>query len=159
MQLQVEISSISSYVLLGYLSNRDQKFFSYVTAWVSVITNISVASQWTYIESRASPTDIATKRHFPSQLLFSGPRFLKDDQFPTRLIPTIPTCLLELVIKVSIKITTAGRGIHNHSIVYTRRFLFNRVLFFLGRWCRGKHSSLEDSLPEAEERFLRNDQQ
>ena len=78
-----------SKVVLGYINNSTKRFHVFVANRVGFIQSKTTADQWTHIDGRDNPADVASRGAKPSQLLdstwFTGPQFLQtrgDISFP-----------------------------------------------------------------------------
>jgi hypothetical protein len=97
-QLNIPISSMIFYsdskVVLGYLSNKTRRFFTYVSNRIERVLNVSSSEQWRYVPTEQNPADFAT-RYLPvceeieNSVWIKGPDLLYDDTLDTQV--TRPT--------------------------------------------------------------------
>ena len=64
-QLDVKLRNVryftDSKVVLGYISNRTRRFYTYVSHRVQRILNSSDPSQWSYVDTKSNPADVGTR--------------------------------------------------------------------------------------------------
>jgi hypothetical protein len=63
--IDIEFSQVKYYsdskVVLGYISNKTRRFFTYVTNRVQKILSHSTSNQWNYIPTHLNPADVGTR--------------------------------------------------------------------------------------------------
>ena len=84
-----------SRITLSYIANQHRRFSSYVSRRIHVILNHSKVEQWFYVPTSQNPADIASRPHFPNDLLqtrwITGPAELWSPVYsPTPEKPTTP---------------------------------------------------------------------
>ena len=76
-----------SKVVLGYISNSSKRFHVFVSNRVGFIQAHTTASQWSHIDGKSNPSDVASRGATPIQLQnscwFTGPAFLQDQGVTT----------------------------------------------------------------------------
>ncbi|XP_062611017.1 uncharacterized protein LOC134272834, partial [Saccostrea cucullata] len=73
-----------SQVVLGYINNTTRRFYTYVSNRVDQIRSLSTPSDWSYVNTKHNPADLAT-RSVPSSKLqdsmwLNGPKFLQNSE-------------------------------------------------------------------------------
>ena len=89
-QLTRKPDSVSFYtdsrVVLAYIANSSKHFSRYVQRRLDLISKVSTAADWNFIEGTNNPADLATKPTTPARLKssewFSGPKLLGLDKEP-----------------------------------------------------------------------------
>lgn len=93
-QRELDIHDIVNYywtdskVVLGYIANDSRRFQVFVANRVQLIHDHTKLSQWSYVDTKANPADIASRGASVDKLLnqpewFSGPRFLWQLHLPS----------------------------------------------------------------------------
>lgn len=133
-----------SMIVLGYIQNTTRKFSKYVSNRVAYILKHSSISQWTYVNTKENPADIATRGASPQVLKdsnwFTGPSFLKSGKI--QVCDSIEDNLPEELVSKTVLASSSAvvKPVFTSLIVRFARFSswasLRRALFVLKKFLR-----------------------
>ena len=161
-QLDIQTSNFVYYsdskVVLGYISNRTRRFYTYVTNRVQIILKSSNANQWHYVPSEKNPADSGTRDNFsPDDFSHSmwllGPALLRDRSF-TRELANGPSFGLvdeagdnELRPEINVKITSVAPKLAEKFEKFSKLQSLVGAFSLLKRVCRAHKDNI--SIPKS----------
>ncbi len=148
-----------SKIVLGYISNRSRRFYTYVGNRVQVILRQSKASQWCYVSTQSNHADLGTRclrtpEDFLTSPWITGPEFLRSslacqpvlEEGSFRLVE--PEDDQELRPEISVKKTALGKSMASRFEYFSTWPSLIRAFSLLKRVTRSrKHRG--DHVPEA----------